>query len=95
LRSKESSDLWIKTLHIPAVISWMAGMLYLPRLLVYHAGAQPKSKTSELFKVMERRLFKEIMNPAMARPLRPGCGSPGETDVSSRPGGRFDRPPQG
>jgi hypothetical protein len=50
---------------------------------------------SELFKVMERRLFKEIMNPAMARPLRPGCGSPGETDVSSRPGGRFDRPPQG
>ena len=40
-------------------------MLYLPRLLVYHAGAQPKSKTSELFKVMERRLFKGIKNPAM------------------------------
>ncbi len=61
----ESPDLWIKTLHILAVISWMAGMLYLPRLFVYHAGAQPKSETSELFKVMERRLFKGIMNPAM------------------------------
>jgi uncharacterized integral membrane protein (TIGR00701 family) len=61
----ESPDLWIKTLHILAVISWMPGMLYLPRLFVCHAGAQPKSETSELFKVMERRLFKGVVNPAM------------------------------
>ena len=48
-----------------AVIAWMAGMLYLPRLFVYHAAAQPGSETSETFKVMERRLLKAIMNPAM------------------------------
>jgi protoporphyrinogen IX oxidase len=58
-------ELWIKSLHILAVISWMAGMLYLPRLFVYHAGTQPKSEASELFKVMERRLLKGIMNPAL------------------------------
>jgi len=60
-----SLDLWIKVLHIVAVISWMAGMLYLPRLFVYHADAAPKSPTSEQFKVMERRLLKGIVNPAM------------------------------
>ena len=57
--------LWIKAFHLIAVIAWMAGMLYLPRLLVYHAEAQPGSKQSETFKVMERRLLKAIINPAM------------------------------
>ena len=60
-----SFDLWIKVLHIVAVISWMAGMLYLPRLFVYHADAERKSATSEQFKVMERRLLKGILTPAM------------------------------
>ncbi len=57
--------LWIKALHIIAVIAWMAGMLYLPRLFVYHASAKPGSELSETFKVMERRLLKLIINPAM------------------------------
>jgi len=58
-------ELWIKALHIIAVIAWMAGMLYLPRLFVYHADAPVDSATSETFKVMERRLLKAIINPAM------------------------------
>jgi putative membrane protein len=58
-------DLWIKALHILAVISFMAGMLYLPRLFVYHADAAPGSAQSETFKVMERRLLNAIMNPAI------------------------------
>jgi putative membrane protein len=57
--------LWLKALHIIAVISWMAGMLYLPRLFVYHAMTKPGSEQSETFKVMERRLLKYIMLPAM------------------------------
>jgi putative membrane protein len=57
--------LWIKALHIIAVISWMAGLLYLPRLFVYHAAVEPGSAQSETFKVMERRLYKYIMGPAM------------------------------
>ena len=57
--------LWIKALHVIAVISWMAGLLYLPRLFVYHTDAPPGSAQSETFKVMERRLYKTIMNPAM------------------------------
>ena len=56
---------WIKALHVIAVIAWMAGMLYLPRLFVYHCEAEPGSKQSETFKVMERRLLKAIINPAM------------------------------
>ena len=56
---------WIKALHVVAVISWMAGMLYLPRLFVYHCEAEVGSKQSETFKVMERRLLKAIINPAM------------------------------
>jgi putative membrane protein len=56
---------WLKALHVIAVISWMAGMLYLPRLFVYHCEAEPGSKQSETFKVMEARLLKIIMNPAM------------------------------
>src|SRR5689334_9296821 len=57
--------LWLKALHIISVIAWMAGMLYLPRLFVYHAGVPVGSPQSETFKVMERRLLKAIMNPAM------------------------------
>jgi putative membrane protein len=57
--------LWIKAFHIIAVIAWMAGMLYLPRLYVYHAGVAPGSAESAKFKVMERRLLKAIINPAM------------------------------
>ena len=56
---------WIKALHVIAVISWMAGMLYLPRLFVYHCEAEIGSKQSETFKIMERRLLKAIINPAM------------------------------
>src|SRR5258705_4469554 len=56
---------WIKAMHVIAVISWMAGMLYLPRLFVYHCEAEIGSKQSETFKVMERRLLKAIINPAL------------------------------
>jgi putative membrane protein len=57
---------WIKALHIISVIAWMAGMLYLPRLFVYHADAPAGSERSEMLKVMERRLLRAIINPAMA-----------------------------
>jgi protoporphyrinogen IX oxidase len=56
---------WIKALHIISVVAWMAGMLYLPRLFVYHADARIGSEAAETFKVMERRLLRGIMNPAM------------------------------
>lgn len=56
---------WIKALHVISVIAWMAGMLYLPRLFVYHADTSVGSPQSETFKVMERRLLKAIINPAM------------------------------
>ncbi len=56
---------WLKALHVLSVIAWMAGMLYLPRLFVYHCDAPPGTPTSETFKVMERRLLKGIINPAM------------------------------
>ncbi len=58
--------LWLKALHVIAIIAWMAGMLYLPRLFVYHCDALPGSVQSETFKVMERRLLRAIINPAMA-----------------------------
>ncbi|MFD1200175.1 protoporphyrinogen oxidase HemJ [Brucella gallinifaecis] len=57
--------LWIKSIHVIAVIAWMAGILYLPRLFVYHCAAIPGSETSETFKIMERRLLRFIINPAM------------------------------
>jgi protoporphyrinogen IX oxidase len=57
--------LWLKALHVFAVISWMAGLLYLPRLFVYHCAAEKGSVQSETFKVMEQRLYRLIMNPAM------------------------------
>src|SRR3954449_7054859 len=56
---------WLKAFHVIAIIAWMAGMLYLPRLFVYHCLAEPGSKQSETFKVMEWRLLKLIINPAM------------------------------
>ena len=56
---------WIKAFHVIAVIAWMAGMLYLPRLFVYHCAAEPGSVQSETFKLMEGRLLKAIINPAM------------------------------
>jgi protoporphyrinogen IX oxidase len=56
---------WLKAFHVIAVISWMAGMLYLPRLFVYHCEAEKGSKQSETFKVMERKLLRVIINPAM------------------------------
>jgi putative membrane protein len=57
--------LWVKALHIVAIIAWMAGMLYLPRLFIYHCAAEPGSVQSETFKVMERRLLRAIIDPAM------------------------------
>jgi putative membrane protein len=56
---------WVKALHVISVIAWMAGMLYLPRLFVYHADAEKGSIQSETFKIMERRLYRGITTPAM------------------------------
>jgi protoporphyrinogen IX oxidase len=74
---------WVKSAHILAVIAWMAGLLYLPRLFVYHAMAMAGSDQSETFKVMERRLLRGIMNPAMLAALGFGlllAGIPGLVD---------------
>jgi protoporphyrinogen IX oxidase len=76
---------WLKALHILAVIAWMAGLLYLPRLFVYHASARPGAEASETFKVMERRLFRGIMTPAMVGTYVFGiglAGLPGVVDWS-------------
>ena len=56
---------WTKAFHVIAVVAWMAGLFYLPRLYVYHCELQPGSAESERFKVMERRLLKQITDPAM------------------------------
>jgi putative membrane protein len=64
-KGRMSGYLWLKAVHIISVISWMAGLLYLPRLYVYHAGVATGSEASATFKVMERKLLKYIMNPAM------------------------------
>jgi protoporphyrinogen IX oxidase len=74
---------WFKSIHVIAVISWMAGMLYLPRLFVYHADAEVGSDKSETFKIMERRLLRAIMNPAMIAAFVFGglmLGAPGIVD---------------
>jgi putative membrane protein len=60
-----NSILWIKAFHVISVIAWMAGMFYLPRLFVYHTETVPGSAESERFKIMERRLLRVIINPAM------------------------------
>ena len=57
--------LWVKALHVISVIAWMAGMMYLPRLFVYHADSERGSIQSETFKIMERRLYRSIITPAM------------------------------
>ena len=77
--------LWIKAAHVIAVIAWMAGLLYLPRLFVYHAGTAPGTDTSETFKVMERRLYRAIMHPALAATLVTAAlllATPGAVDWS-------------
>jgi putative membrane protein len=61
--------LWLKALHIVAIVAWMAGLLYLPRLFVYHSKVEPGSEASDTFKIMERRLLKAIMTPAMLASL--------------------------
>lgn len=66
--------LWLKALHVVAVISWMAGLLYLPRLFVYHCSAEAGSDRSETFKVMERRLMVAIMTPALVASWMLGLG---------------------
>ena len=65
---------WVKALHVISVIAWMAGMLYLPRLFVYHASTEKGSVQSETFKVMERRLLRGIMTPAMIATFLFGIG---------------------
>jgi len=80
---------WIKALHVIAVVAWMAGMLYLPRLFVYHCETEPGSKQSETFKVMERRLLKAIINPAMGvtwLAVRPRIGSENRRTCRRPPG---------
>ncbi len=57
--------LWVKSLHIISIIAWMAGMFYLPRLYVYHVNAKPGGELSETLKIMERKLLRSIINPAM------------------------------
>ena len=76
---------WSKALHVISVMAWMAGMLYLPRLYVYHADAKPGSDKSETFKIMERRLLRAITNPAMVSSLIFGglmLATPGAIDWS-------------
>lgn len=77
---------WAKALHVISVIAWMAGLLYLPRLFVYHADAPPGSGRSETFKVMERRLLRGIATPAMAASFVFGglmAATPGALDWST------------
>ncbi len=74
---------WLKALHIVAMVAWMAGLLYLPRLFVYHADAAAGSDKSETFKVMERRLLRGIMEPAAAATILLGAvlaATPGLVD---------------
>lgn len=77
---------WVKALHVISVIAWMAGLLYLPRLFVYHADSEPGSDRYETFKVMERRLLRAIMNPAMIAVYLFGgllLGTPGVVDFTA------------
>ncbi len=64
--------LWFKALHLIAIVAWMAGLFYLPRLFVYHVGVDPSSEAAQLFKVMEYRLYKIIMVPSMLLSLASG-----------------------
>jgi putative membrane protein len=81
----DSGYLWLKALHVIAVIAWMAGMLYLPRLFVYHCDAAKGSELSERLKLMERRLLRAIINPAMIAAIGLGAAllaHPGVVDWS-------------
>ncbi|HWB47848.1 MAG TPA: protoporphyrinogen oxidase HemJ [Stellaceae bacterium] len=74
---------WLKAFHIVAVVAWMAGLLYLPRLFVYHADAAPDSDKAQTFAVMERRLLRGIMLPAVVMVLLFGAllaATPGVVD---------------
>ena len=74
---------WVKAFHIVSIVAWMAGLLYLPRLFVYHAEARSGSDAAETFKVMERRLLRGIMNPAMIAAILFGtllAATPGVVD---------------
>lgn len=76
---------WTKALHLISLIAWMAGMLYLPRLFVYHCGAAPGTPASDMLKVMERRLLRAIVNPAMIATVLFGgalLATPGAIDWS-------------
>jgi protoporphyrinogen IX oxidase len=78
--------LWTKALHVISMIAWMAGLLYLPRLFVYHTEVAVGSPESERFKIMERRLLRAIMNPAMIATFLFGgllLATPGVIDWSS------------
>jgi putative membrane protein len=79
------SYLWLKAFHIIAVTAWMAGLFYLPRLMVYHRRTAIGGESSEIFKVMERRLFKAIMMPAMAASWLLGLALIWVTDAFSGP----------
>jgi putative membrane protein len=77
---------WLKAFHIVAVVAWMAGLLYLPRLFVYHAGSPAGSPQSETFKIMERRLLRGIMMPAATATVVLGgmlAATPGIVDWDS------------
>jgi protoporphyrinogen IX oxidase len=77
---------WLKALHIISVIAWMAGLLYLPRLFVYHAGVPSGSDQAKIFVVMERRLLRGIMNPALVMVVVFGgllAATPGVVDWQS------------
>ena len=76
---------WLKALHIISVVAWMAGLLYLPRLFVYHCAAEPGSQEAKTFEIMERRLLRAIMTPAMILSLGFGgalLSQPGVVDWS-------------
>jgi protoporphyrinogen IX oxidase len=81
--------LWVKALHVLAIISWMAGMLYLPRLMVYHVETVLGSQEDERFKIMERRLLKAIMTPAAVVSLVTGLGLVFALDLLSNPLGNI------
>lgn len=80
------SYLWLKAFHIIAVTAWMAGLFYLPRLMVYHRRTAIGGESSEIFKVMERRLFKAIMVPAMVLSWALGLALIWVTDAWNNPG---------
>ena len=80
-----TSQNWLVAFHVVAMVAWMAGMFYLPRLFVYHADAEPGSEMSETFKVMERRLLRAIMSPAMIATWASGIALAIWLDVYDQP----------